>query len=158
MGTAEACIIEKPPYPCIQHPRWGTVCDDGWSNVDASVVCKELGFSGGVAIANDHFTPAAPASQNIWLDRMECEIEDSALAQCSSSGVKHSADPLVKIEMLTHDGHATSLCVGASTPSGVGELVMQPCAAAPRWSWNYMRPTRMDNTIANAYLPCLSCC
>ena len=36
-GRVEVCISQ----------RWGSVCAYGWNNEDASVVCKQLGYSTG---------------------------------------------------------------------------------------------------------------
>ena len=64
--------------------EWGTVCDDGWDDTDAGVVCRQLGFgSSGTAIGSAGF---GQGSGPIWLDSVTCTGSESTLASCGHLG------------------------------------------------------------------------
>ena len=65
--------------------QWGTVCDDGWDDTDAGVVCRQLGFgSSGRAVYAGHL---GQGSGSIWLDSVTCTGNESILASCGHLGV-----------------------------------------------------------------------
>ena len=65
--------------------EWGTVCDDGWDDTDAGVVCRQLGFgSSGTAIGSAGF---GQGSGSIWLDSVTCTGSESTLASCGHLGI-----------------------------------------------------------------------
>ena len=80
--------------------EWGTVCDDGWDDTDAGVVCRQLGFrSSGTAIKSAGF---GQGSGPIWLNSVSCSGRESVLASCGHLGVNvtrsctHSKDAGVR--------------------------------------------------------------
>ncbi|KAI2658318.1 Neurotrypsin [Labeo rohita] len=63
--------------------RWGTICDDQWDDMDAEVVCRQLGLGGGAEVA-----PAGVFGEGtglILLDDVECEGSESSLLECKHS-------------------------------------------------------------------------
>ncbi|CAC5402552.1 Neurotrypsin [Mytilus coruscus] len=69
--------------------EWGTVCDDGFKDVDAAVACRQLGYCSGVLVA-------ASAVHNgvdtIWLDDVNCNGSESKLLDCPSNDGKHNCN------------------------------------------------------------------
>jgi len=63
--------------------QWAPVCDDGWDNTDAGVVCRGLGYgSSGTARYSGTFTRAT----RYWLDNVLCKGNEYNLANCTHLG------------------------------------------------------------------------
>ena len=71
-GRVEVCV----------NNNWGTVCDDGWTAVDAGVACMQAGFSSenAVAISSAGFGQGTGA---IVLDDVACRGTESRLVDCT---------------------------------------------------------------------------
>ena len=77
---------------------WGTVCDDYWTDVEAGVVCKILGYELGAvdnlgrtqdeqgrSLPPLYFGPAAAGVQ-MWLDNVNCKGNETNLLDCPRGG------------------------------------------------------------------------
>ena len=61
-------------------PRWGVVCDDSWDDLDARVVCRQLGYPDADS-AIVRFQPPN-SSLSMILDEVDCDGTESNLLQC----------------------------------------------------------------------------
>ena len=78
--------------------EWGTVCDDGWNNADATVVCRQLGFYSSVRAYRS--ARYGKGTGPIWLSKLSCIGNESSLTECSQFSVRtknctHSDDASV---------------------------------------------------------------
>ncbi|XP_072138968.1 neurotrypsin isoform X2 [Mobula birostris] len=100
--------------------EWGSVCDDGWTDVDARVVCRQLGYSGqSKARTMAYF---GEGHGPIHLDNVKCTGHERSLDECDTLGFGvhncwHSEDAGVicdyeedALEELGSSGSLHSVC------------------------------------------------
>uniref|UniRef100_A0ACB8E8L6 Neurotrypsin n=1 Tax=Sphaerodactylus townsendi TaxID=933632 RepID=A0ACB8E8L6_9SAUR len=64
----------------LYNGQWGTICDDGWTELNTHVVCQQLGFKNGRS-SSEHYLEETTGP--IWLDDVSCSGKESAIVECS---------------------------------------------------------------------------
>ena len=62
---------------------WGSVCEDSWDLQDAQVVCRQLGFDGGLAAPKQAAFGRGTAA--LWMSNVQCGGHESSLSDCWKS-------------------------------------------------------------------------
>ena len=81
--------------------RWGTVCNDGWNDKYASLVCVQMGFG-----LSGELADFGPGTGSIFLEKVICSSNDTILAECGHYGVgirvkcNHNDDVGIKCDGL----------------------------------------------------------
>nr|XP_057937223.1 neurotrypsin isoform X1 [Doryrhamphus excisus] len=75
--------------------QWGTVCDDGWTDQDAEVVCRQMGYSGVAKARVMAFF--GEGTGPIHVDNVKCSGEERFIADCikqapGTHNCRHSED------------------------------------------------------------------
>merc|ERR1719317_1415655 len=89
-GVVSTSRVRLGDYDCRKSKCWKgnvyvddkPVCDDGWDDTDANVVCKELGFpSGGYSTKESYFGKVDLERQS-GFDEVRCSGRESSLVEC----------------------------------------------------------------------------
>ncbi len=67
----------------LYNGTWGSVCDDAFSNIDARVVCRQLGYTTGVALAR---APFGQGVGTVWMDNVACNGTETRIQDCGHNG------------------------------------------------------------------------
>ncbi|XP_049328322.1 neurotrypsin [Astyanax mexicanus] len=141
--------------------QWGTVCDDGWTDQDAEVVCRQLGFSGlAKARVMAYF---GEGEGPIHVDNVKCTGGERSLADCikqpfGTHNCRHSEDAGV----ICNYGQQDNL-------AGVKDAVSSVCGLKPthtrqkriiggenslRGGWPWQAAVRLRGSQADGRLVC----
>lgn len=69
--------------------KWGTVCWNGWHQVDARMVCHLSGFGfAGSAVTSRSTFPTV--TRDIFFTQVNCRGSESSILECGNNGFKNT--------------------------------------------------------------------
>ena len=69
----------------LANDSWGTVCNDGFDNREASVICKMFGYPYGIIEERTHVYFGA-GNGTIFMDDLNCTGNETSVFDCQYSG------------------------------------------------------------------------
>ncbi|XP_062508254.1 neurotrypsin-like [Corticium candelabrum] len=108
--------------------EWGTVCSNYFNLADATVICRQLRYSGATTFTRFP-SVQMQGSGRIWLDNVDCYGTETALTDChfngwGSSSCSHYQDVVVTCSGLSDDRRdgTIRLVDGSSSKEGRVEV------------------------------------
>ncbi|KAJ8027602.1 Deleted in malignant brain tumors 1 protein [Holothuria leucospilota] len=101
--------------------EWGTICDDTWDISDATVVCRQLGFTG--AISAPRMAAFGEGKGPIHLDVLECSGSELTLLDCEykqKRNCMHNED--AGVECFNYTGEGSVRLAGGHDLAGRVEI------------------------------------
>ncbi|XP_069478469.1 CD5 antigen-like isoform X1 [Ambystoma mexicanum] len=86
---------------------WGAVCDDSWDQVDASIVCRQLGCA--LVQSYTYNSSFGTSSWPVLMSNVQCTADDFALWECAQRGWEHHNCPTGRDAGVTCTGGADEL-------------------------------------------------
>ncbi|KAL8597993.1 hypothetical protein ACOMHN_011418 [Nucella lapillus] len=86
--------------------QWGTVCDNNWNDVSATVVCNQLGFATGKAVMRAGF---GEGKGEVWLNNVGCRGNEARIQDCGFDNFN--------AHTCLHKQDAGAICFGVYVPN-----------------------------------------
>ncbi|XP_060070807.1 deleted in malignant brain tumors 1 protein-like [Ylistrum balloti] len=100
--------------------EWGTVCLDNFEDIEAVIICRQLGFGLGIAVTDGRF---GPGSGPIWLDNLACDGTEQSLDVCVANNIG--------VHNCNHSDDAGVICDNPSVVTQTPTTTRAPATAQP---------------------------
>ncbi|XP_071785590.1 CD5 antigen-like [Asterias amurensis] len=106
------------------HGIWGTICDDNWTDNEARVACRQLGYDG--VTSTFDYTDYGRSTSSILLDNLFCTGREARLSQCPHNGWgEHNCNHLedVAIACKTSNDEDQNGNISPSMSTTIGAII-----------------------------------